>query len=62
MATEEVYTDRDLKLAAEGAGFVVVHCPTESSKKTAWEVLDPLSPIAARHYAFSGIEHLAGDP
>jgi hypothetical protein len=62
LATEEVYTDQDLKLAAEGAGFVIVHCPTEASKTAAWEVLGPLSPVAARHYAGDGIEHLAGDP
>ena len=50
LATEEIYTDQDLKLATEGAGFVVVHCPAELSEKTAWEVFDPLSPIAARHW------------
>jgi hypothetical protein len=61
IGTEEVYTDKDLKRAAEGAGFVAVHCPTEASKNSAWEVLKPLSPVAARLYGLGGIEHLAGE-
>jgi hypothetical protein len=61
IGTEEVYTDHDLERAAQGAGFAVVRCPGEESKHRAWETLEPLSPMVARHYAMSGIEHLKGE-
>jgi hypothetical protein len=53
--------DSDLDLAQHGAAFVAVHCPHEKTKKEAWNVLQPESPLAARYYANDGIEHLAGD-
>ncbi|MEO8028066.1 MAG: hypothetical protein ABI823_16395 [Bryobacteraceae bacterium] len=61
LGTEAVYTERDLNLATEGAGFAIVHCSSDEAQKIAWRVLEPLSPLAARHYARSGIQHLAGD-
>jgi hypothetical protein len=61
IGTQDEYTDKDLKRASEGAGFVAVHCPTEASKNSAWEVLKPLSPVAARLYGLGGIEHLVGE-
>jgi len=60
-ATEQVSHDRDLDLAHHGAGFVAVHCPTDAQKERAWTVLQPENPLAARYYAGTGIEHLAGD-
>jgi hypothetical protein len=60
-ATEQKTHDADLKRAQHGAGFVAVHCPTEKSKQKAWTILQPASPLAARYYCASGIEHLAGD-
>ena len=53
--------DSDLDLAQHGAAFVAVHCPTDETKKEAWNVLQLQAPLAARYYANGGIEHLAGD-
>jgi hypothetical protein len=61
IATEEVYTDRDLKLARAGAAFLVVHCRTDKGKREAWEIVQPFDPIVARHYALDGIEHFKGE-
>src|SRR5579862_6233350 len=61
LGTEEVYTARDLRLAQQGASFVAVHCHGEEIKERAWRLLQPEGPVAARYYAVSGIEHLAGD-
>ena len=60
-ATEQKTHDSDLDRAHRGAGFVAVHCPTEDSKLSAWAVLEPAGPLAARYYGTAGIEHLAGD-
>jgi len=60
-ATEQKTHDSDLERAHHGAGFVAVHCPTEASKLSAWAVLQPAGPLAARYYAAAGIEHLEGD-
>ena len=60
-ATEEKYTDHDLKLAAGGAAFVVVYCPTEKLKTDAWQTIQPADPLVARHYTLGGIEHLKGE-
>lgn len=60
-ATEQMSHDRDLNLAHHGAGFVAVHCTTDAAKDKAWAALQPESPLAARYYAGTGIEHLAGD-
>ena len=59
--TEEVYLDHDLELAYKGAAFLMVHCPSEKSKATAWEHIKPGRPLMARHYSFGGIEHLTGE-
>ncbi len=61
-ATEQKYTDHDLKLAREGAGFLAVHCPSEDLKKTAWGIVKKQDPYDARYYATGGVVHLAGDP
>ena len=60
-ATEQKSHDADLNRAQHGAGFVAVHCRTDELKTDAWAVLEPEGPLAARYYAASGIEHLAGD-
>ncbi|MDP8990982.1 MAG: hypothetical protein M3N41_12995 [Acidobacteriota bacterium] len=60
-ATEQASHDSDLRLAAKGAAFVAVHCPTAHTKDEAWKVLKAEGPLAARYYANDGIEHLAGD-
>jgi len=61
IGTEAVYADRDLEMAAKGAAFLAVYCPTEAQKRKAWEAIQGCSPVAARHYALTGIEHLAGE-
>jgi len=53
-----VYSDQDLAAARNGAALVGVHCPTDESKPTAWRLLEPSHPIAARYYTSGGIEHL----
>lgn len=60
-ATEQISHDTDLRLAARGAAFVAVHCPLPNTKDEAWKVLETEAPLAARHYASDGIDHLAGD-
>jgi len=60
-ATEEVYADQDLDLAAHGAALLAVYCPSGTAKNKAWALLEPLGPLAARYYAFSGVEHLTGE-
>ena len=61
IGTEASYTDRDLAAAKNGAGFIAVLCPNEQVKAKAWSVLTETHPLAARYYAFGGIEHLAGE-
>jgi hypothetical protein len=61
LATEAVYTDSDLKQAKRGAAVLVVHCPDERTKKSAWRILAPAGPLVARYYAGGCIEHLAGE-
>lgn len=60
-ATEQVSHDSDLRLAADGAAFVAVHCPLPENKDEAWTVLEAAAPLAARYYGSDGIDHLAGD-
>jgi hypothetical protein len=59
--TEAVYADNDLKHARQGAAVLAVHCPDETTKKSAWRIVAPTGPLMARYYALSGIEHLAGE-
>ncbi|MEQ1946092.1 MAG: hypothetical protein ABL995_02820 [Bryobacteraceae bacterium] len=59
--TEAVYADKDLAAAHRGAAFLAVHCPTELSKVEAWNRLEARTPIVARYYSSTGIEHLAGE-
>jgi hypothetical protein len=59
--TEEAYADRDVELAARGAGFLLVYCPSEDLKHRAWRLVEAGHPLVARHYALTGIEHLAGE-
>jgi hypothetical protein len=61
LRTEEVYTDQDLELASRGAAFLMVYCPTEGQKRKAWQLIEPVHPLMARHYTFGGIEHLVGE-
>lgn len=60
-ATEEIYTQHDLRLAEHGAAFLAVYCPTQGRKREAWRILHDTCPIVARYYALDGIEHLAGE-
>jgi hypothetical protein len=60
-ATEQLFTDHDLHHARRGAGFLAVHCPTEDTKKSAWNIVKGEKPLDARYYGTDGIDHLAGD-
>ena len=59
--TEQAYTDHDLEHARHHAGFLVVRCPNEESKQSAWRMIEPGKPLDARYYSTGAIEHLAGD-
>jgi len=59
--TEVPYSDRDVKFAEQGAGFLAVHCRDERVKERAWGHLQLTEPLAARYYAPSGLEHLVGE-
>jgi hypothetical protein len=59
--TEAVYTAHDLMYAKQGAAVLAVHCPDERTKNAVWRLIAPTDPLAARHYSFGGIEHLAGE-
>ena len=52
---------RGERLAAEGAGFLAVHCPDEHAKERAWAGLKSTQPWVARYYAPDGLEHLVGE-
>jgi hypothetical protein len=60
-ATEEVYLDRDIKLAENGAAFLAAYCPDEKRRRLAWDLIEPFRPIVARHYALDGVEHFKGE-
>lgn len=61
-ATEEIYNRNDLEHAKRGAAFLAVHCPTDAQKDTAWNIIKRASmPLAARHYTFTGVDHLLGE-
>jgi hypothetical protein len=60
-ATEEVYADHDLELARGGAAFLAVYCPNGKRKDEAWEIIEPLGPMVARHYTLGGLEHFKGE-
>lgn len=59
--TEEVYADHDFKLASQGAGFLAVHVASNVRKKQAWNLIEPVHPLVARHYSHIGVEHFAGE-
>ena len=58
---EQISTDHNLEFAHRGAAFVVVHCPTEKTKKEAWDGMKPSAPVAAHYYSRGSVDHLAGD-
>jgi hypothetical protein len=60
-ATEEIYTDHDLKLAAWGCPFMAVYCPDQKRNQDAWKLIEPFEPIVARHYALTCVEHFKGE-
>ena len=60
LAAEQISADHNLEFAYRGAAFVVVHCPTEKTKKDAWDVIQPSTPLAAHYYSKGSVDHLAG--
>jgi hypothetical protein len=57
---EQISTDNNIELARRGAAFVVVHCPTDNTKKIAWDTIQPSAPLAAHYYSRVLVDHLAG--
>jgi hypothetical protein len=56
--TEATKADKDIERAKHGAGFLVVHSPTEKESKRVQEIVAPLSPIAMHWYLPGGIQSL----
>ncbi|MBY0506532.1 MAG: hypothetical protein K2X03_21615 [Bryobacteraceae bacterium] len=56
--TEGANALRDEQRAKAGAGFVAVHCPTESEALRAQEIVGPWRPQAMDYYIRGGIESL----
>lgn len=57
---EQISTDHNLEFAERGAGFVVVHCPSDKKKEEAGGVIQPLKPLTAHYYSRGSVDHLAG--
>jgi hypothetical protein len=60
LSTEQISTDHNVELALGGAAFVMAYCPTEKSKKEAWETMQASAPLAAHYYSEGSVDHLAG--
>lgn len=60
LATEQISTDHNRDFAEEGAGFVLVHCPSEFLKNKAWRIMEADNPLTAHYYDRLGVDHLAG--
>ena len=60
LGTEAVYADQDFAMAQNGSAFLAVFAPTETLKREAWALLEPLHPLVARHYSRSNIEVFRG--
>jgi hypothetical protein len=60
LSTEQISTDHNIEFARRGAAFVVVYCPSDETKREAWNVMIPLKPLAAHYYGRDGVDHLAG--
>jgi len=56
--TEATLVDKDIRRAQKGAGFLVVHSPTEHEASCVRETLAPFAPIAMHWYLPSGIQSL----
>jgi hypothetical protein len=57
---EQISTDHNLDFAERGAGFVVVHCPSEKEKEEAWNAMRPFKPLIAHYYSSGSVDHLSG--
>ncbi|HSR06724.1 MAG TPA: hypothetical protein VLM42_06210 [Bryobacteraceae bacterium] len=51
VGAEQISTDHNLEFAHSGAAFLVVHCPTEKTKKEAWDAMKLSAPLAAHYYS-----------
>lgn len=56
--TEATKADKDIERAKQGAGFLVVHSPTEHEASRIREILAPLSPVAMHWYLPGAIQSL----
>jgi hypothetical protein len=56
--TEASKADHDIERAKAGAGFLVIHSPTEREANRIREILAPLSPIAMHWYLPGAIQSL----
>lgn len=59
IGTEAGYWEDDLKLAKEGAGFLLIYCPTGHEAKRVERLLESENPKNMRRYARAAIEQLS---
>jgi len=55
---EADFWEEDLRWAREGAGFLVVHCPTDIEATRVVRLLEPMNPKKMRRYGPAAIEEL----
>jgi hypothetical protein len=56
--TEQVFVEKDIRMAREGAGFAAIYSPVESEKDRIRLLLAPFNPLSMQLYLASGIESL----
>ena len=56
--TEQIFADRDVQRAHDGAGFLAIHCPVEADKARIQALLEPFEPVAMHYYQSGGVESL----
>jgi hypothetical protein len=60
LGCEQISTDQNLTLAAEGDALLIVQCKSRDHKDKAWAVIETANPAAAQYYERLGVESLSG--
>jgi hypothetical protein len=62
IGTEQLFTDVDVDLARNGAGFLFVYSTDEASARLILETLNPFAPISVQRYMTGAVEGLVKPP
>lgn len=62
LGTEQLFTDVDVDLARNGAGFLLVYSTDEATARLILETLNPFAPISVQRYMTGGVEGLVKPP